>query len=155
MKGLFSKRKGKLEFRTSLSMDSLNHLVHKATKSIGELLCIIEVDATPVSITRLGQRNESKSRPIKVELSSQNEKQMVMNNLIKLKNAVDQFKKISVTADYTIEERAVISNKVAERHKTETEGEGKYIWKVRGTPKNGLHLVRFAKTKQVTPTQDK
>ena len=70
------------------------------------------------SITRLGQRNESKSRPIKVKLSSQNEKQMVMSNLIKLKN---QFKKLSVTDDYTIEERAVIRKKVAEaRHKTET-----------------------------------
>ena len=79
-----------------------------------------------------------------------------MNNLIKLKNAVDQFKKISVTDDYIIEERAVIRNKVAEaRHKTETEGEGKYIWKVCGTPNNGLHLVRFAKTKQVTQTRDK
>ena len=32
-------------------------------KIIGELLCIIEVDATPVAITRLRQRNESKSRP--------------------------------------------------------------------------------------------
>ena len=43
-------------------------------KIIGELLCIIQVDATPVSIIKLGQRNESKSMPIKVKLSSQNEK---------------------------------------------------------------------------------
>ena len=31
-------------------------------KIIGELLCIIEVDATPVSITGFGQRNESKGQ---------------------------------------------------------------------------------------------
>ena len=92
-------------------------------KIIGELLCIIEVDATPVSIARLGQRNESKSRLIKVKLSSQNEKQRLMNNLIKLKNAVDQFKKISVTDNYTSEERAVIRNKVVEARKSCNQGQ--------------------------------
>ena len=50
-------------------------------------------------------------------------------------------RKTSVTDDYTIEERAVIRNKVAEaRHKTETEGEEKYIWKVRGTRKMSFIL---------------
>ena len=47
-----------------------------------------------------------------------------------------KFKKISVTDDYTAEERQMIENKVSEaRNKTETDGNGTYVYKVRGTPK--------------------
>ena len=33
------------------------------------------------------------------------------------------------------------------RNKTDLEGEGVYIWKVRGSPKNGLRLIRFTKSR--------
>ena len=52
--------------------------------------------------------------------------------------------RISITEDYTPEERLAIREKVKEaKRKTELEGEGKYVFKVRGTPKNGLMIRRF------------
>ena len=67
-----------------------------------------------------------------------------MENLNKLKNAPEKLRNISVTDDYTKEERQIIRSKVDEAtKKTQEEGDGKYIWKVRGSPKNGLRLMRF------------
>ena len=69
-----------------------------------------------------------------------------MKNLSKLKNAPDIFTKISVTDDDTAEERQAIRNKLAEaRNKTDSKGNEVYVFKVRGTPKNGLILKRFMK----------
>ena len=75
------------------------------TNTIKELLKIIEVEATPVSIVRLGKRTESKRRPIKIRMSTLNERELMMSSLGKLKVAPEKFKKISITEDYTIEER--------------------------------------------------
>ena len=81
-------------------------------------------------------------------MGNQNEKEMIMTSLGKLKNAVEKFKRISATDDYTAEERDAIKNKVTEaRNKSEVERKGIYIWKVRGSPKNGLRLIRFTKSK--------
>ena len=53
-------------------------------------------------------------------MGNQNEKEMIMTSLGKLKNAVEKFKRISVPDDYTAEERDVIKNKVTEaRNKSE------------------------------------
>ena len=69
-----------------------------------------------------------------------------MNSLLKLKQTPEGFKSISVTEDYTLEERQAIKDKVMEaKDKTEKEGEGKYARKVRDTPKNGMELRRFVR----------
>ena len=76
----------------------------------------------------IGKRSDTRPRPIKIVKSNQTEKEMVTNNLGKLKNAVEKFKRISVTDDYTAEERDAIKNKVTEaRNKTDAVGEGVYI----------------------------
>ena len=73
---------------------------------------------------------------------------MVMSNLGKLKYAAEKFRRTRLTDNHTAEEREAIKSKVSEaRKKTEAEGEGGYIWKVRGSPKNGLRLVKFMKNK--------
>ena len=112
--------------------------------TINEFLTNIEVAAKPDSVTRLGRRNDTKSRPIKVKMKNQNDKDLIMCNLRKLKLGSEKFQKVSVTDDYTVKEREEIRKKVVEaKRKTETEGNGKYIFKVRGTPKNGLIIRRF------------
>ena len=79
-----------------------------------------------------------------------NDKNNIMGKLSELKTAPNRFKRISVTDDYTAEERLMIRNKLSEaRNKTETEGNGAYVYKVRGTPKNGLFLKRFKKTQEI------
>ena len=62
-----------------------------------------------------------------------------MGNLSKLNQAPAIFKKISVTDDYTMMEREEIRKMVKEaNNKMESDNDGKYIYKVRGSPKNGL-----------------
>ena len=68
---------------------------------------------------------------------SLNEKQMVISSLAKQKNATENSKKISVTDDYTIEERLAIRIRSLKQEIRESEGEGNYIWRVRGSPKTG------------------
>ena len=55
-------------------------------------------------MTRLGKREEIKSRPIKIVMKSMEEKSLIMGNLGRSKHAPAEFKKISVTNDYTAEE---------------------------------------------------
>ena len=119
-------------------------------KIIKEFLEAIEVTSEPETVIRLGRRNETNSRPIKVKMNNQNERELIMCSLAKLKDGPIKFKRISVTEDYTPEERQAIREKVQEaKSKTENEGQGKFVFKVRGTPKNGLTTRRFTVAKPV------
>ena len=121
---------------------------------INALFKTMGIDIRPDSITRLGKPDPNKSRPIKLKMKSESDKDSFMARLPNLKNAEDRFNKISVTEDYTAEERETIRKKVTEaRNKSETEGEGKYVWKVRGSPKNGLRLIRFTKNQSEGQSQ--
>ena len=125
----------RLDFR-QIMRKTKNIIIHYFVK---ELFQIIGVAAIPASKISIRKRSDTRPRLIKIVMSNQNEKEMVMNNLGQLKNDVEKFKRISVTDDYTAEERDAIKNKVTEaRNKTNAEGEGIYIWKVRSSPKNGL-----------------
>ena len=65
-----------------------------------------------------------------------------MSRLPNLKTAENKYKQISVKDDYTPEERAMIrsmNDKASELNKSENTTE----WKIRGTPKNGLRLVKI------------
>ena len=99
--------------------------VEKAADSnrIRQLTDILEVDVKPELITRLGIRDENRSRPIKLKMEKIDHKDQIMNSLSKLKQAPEGFKSISVTEYYTLEERQAIKDKVMEAiNKTEKEG---------------------------------
>ena len=117
-----------------------------------EILDAIEVASMHESVTRLGRRNGNKSRPIKIKMKNQNDKNPVMSNLNKLKQASEKLRKVSVMDDYTVKEREEIRKKVEAKSKTELQGNGKYVFKVRGTPKNGLVIRRFTMT--ITATRE-
>ena len=71
-----------------------------------------------------------------------------MNNLKNLKGN-DMYTGISITDDYTVSERMMIkeyANRAKEENKNETEN-SKYVWRVRGTPKNGLTIKKIMKVK--------
>ena len=122
-------------------------------QTIKDFLTAIGVASEPRSIFRIGERNDARCRPIKLIMAINNEKDLVMSSLSKLKEAPDKFKRISVTDDYTAKEREEIRKMVVEaKSKTALEGEGKFVFKVRGTPKNGLVIRRFAASKPVTTT---
>ena len=102
-------------------------------------------------IERIGQKNEStKKRPLKLTLKSEEERDKFLNNLTNLKGNT-LYKGISITPDFTYSERILIKEfqeKAKIKNTAEGENETNYVWRVRGTPKNGLFLKRFTKVTQ-------
>ena len=108
----------------------------------------IDVDVTPKAYKRLGKQTENRIRPLKLEMETAFEKDKVMLSLNKLKDKTyEQLRKISVTDDYTLAERAEIK-RWADNARNKNQEEGKdcnFVWRVRGSPKNGLRLVKIFK----------
>ena len=104
----------------------------------------MKVGATsePVLITRVGVRNESKSRPIKIVMKTVADKEKVMKNLGRLKETEQLFGKISVKDDYTAQEREEI-RLLTEKAKQQSTGNEDRIFKVRGSSKHGWKVVSF------------
>ena len=71
---------------------------------------------------------------------------MVLSNLNKLKGQT-KYDGLSVKEDFTANERDLIRTKADEaREKNEQEPtDSNYVWRVRGTPKNGLYLKKLNK----------
>lgn len=112
----------------------------------GSLLEQIGVEGKWTSIVRLGKLDDDKIRPMKVTLESEKLKDLFMKRLPNLKNAEQQdFKKISITDDYTVSERNEIRSWVEKAKEKNRDESGQYVWKVRGSPKNGMRLVKFTK----------
>ena len=79
-------------------------------------------------------------------MENKHEKDKVMSNLRQLKGTEMEFGKISVTEDHTIEERQEIKTWVEKAKAKHQEGDNpETIWRVRGSPKHGLRLVKFTK----------
>ena len=75
-------------------------------------------------------------------MSSSDDKEQIMLSLRKLKNAEAPLRSISIRDDYTIEERQLIKS-MQEEAKRRNEAVNVTHWKVRGTPKNGLRVVKI------------
>ena len=75
-------------------------------------------------------------------LRNLDDKKKIISNLKKLKNAEESILGISVRNDYTQEERNLIRT-MSEEAKRKNEAENVTHWKVRGTPKNGLMVVKI------------
>ena len=79
-------------------------------------------------------------------MNNQNDKYPVTSNLNKLKETSE---KVSVADDYTVKKRKEIKKSGI---KSELKGNGKCVFKVRGTPKNVLVIRRFTMT--ISATQE-
>ena len=119
---------------------------------VKHLLKKVDEYAIPKNITRIGRSENNKRKPMKVVMRNETDKKSIMNNLRRLKGIVE-YKGISITEDYTLSERNMIreyAEKVREKNQLEPE-ESNYIWRLRGTPKNGLVLKRFMKVNLKNP----
>ena len=107
------------------------------------------VDVGYKSIIRLGKKNTAVTqpkRPIKVIMNNDHDKERIMANLKQLKGK-EKYKGVSITDDHTIKERNTIKELI-EKAKTANANEtddSVYEWKVRGTPKNGMRLIKMKK----------
>ena len=114
------------------------------TDYVIEILTHLGITQKPESVTRLGNSNNLKKRPIKVVMKVKEDKQNVMRNLRKLKGTIDEFGRISVTEDYTQSEREQL-RKWSDDAKKKSADDAEFDYKVRGDPKNGLRLLRVSK----------
>ena len=107
--------------------------------------------AAPKTIIRIGKFDPNKRRPIKVVLNSEDDKNRIMAGLTNLRDQ-EMYKGISITEDYTLKERQMIKEKAVEARSNNDKElpDSRYIWRVRGTPKNGLTVKRFQKRKPST-----
>ncbi len=117
-------------------------------KDIEEILRTIGAqDIKPTTHHRIGQKNEEKMpwRPIKLILKSTNEKERIMKNLHKLGHklkSLDHHLGLSITDDFTINERKMIKDMCQKAKKMNSENDGDFVWRVRGSPRTSLRLVR-------------
>ena len=122
---------------------------------VKKLITNLQVGAISAdTVERLGpdtaERENKKTRPLKVVLKTEEEQQKILRNLRNLKGNVEYFG-ISIKEDYTYNERVLIRGYVEKAKAMNALEETKMsdtVWRVRGTPKNGLILKRFTKTKE-------
>ena len=138
-------------------MRDLNLIIHGIEESNGvdkvfvkNLFDIVEMEHTgPTIMHRLGSRKQDGLRPMKIVMKSKSEKSEFLSKLWKLKEANTAYKRIRVTEDYTWEERqeiqrwVIMANERNENENDENEGKANYAWKVRGTPKTGMRIVKI------------
>ena len=105
---------------------------------------ILGMDHTgPLAAHRLGIKKNDRQRPLRVTMKTLEDKEELMSRLGFLWNAKNDFKKISVTDDYTMAEREEIRRWVTMAKEKSTNETSGYSWKARGTPKTGMRLVRI------------
>jgi len=105
-------------------------------------------------LERIGQKKEGK-RPIKLTFNNEEDQQKVFSNLRSLKGKTS-YKGISVKEDYTYNERVLIrefAEQARIKNTKEDDQKSNIIWRVRGSPKNGLRLKWFTKTDQESISQ--
>ena len=114
------------------------------TDYLKKLFDILGMGHTGPSMShRLGTKKFDRPRPVQITMKSVEEKQQFMSKLGLLNHADDEFKNISITNDYTLEEREEIRRWVMIAKKRNTNENSNYVWKVRGTPKIGMRLIRI------------
>ena len=122
------------------------------TATVDSLMSDLGVDTGYKSLHRLGTRNENaahQKRPIKVVMNREEDTNLVMASLKKLKDK-ETYKGISITHDHTRKQRETITeyvNKAKEANANEPT-DSVWEWKARGTPKNGMQLKKFRKRNQ-------
>ena len=153
---MMANRNEELAEETEKKRRSTNFIIHgkhESTEaddkdSVDNLIKELQISSVVIKqVERIGQQSDNKKRPIKVTLKSEEERDKILNNLRNLKGK-DNYKGVSVTPDYTQNERILVKEfyeKAKLRNTEEESNETNYIWRVRGTLKNGLSLKRFSK----------
>ena len=127
-------------------MDETEEEVQKADKEeVEELLQSVGVfDNVNVKTTheRIGKKSH-KYRPLKVTFQNIQHKQLVMDNLYRIKTNAPYYR-VSVTEDYTWSERKKIKEFCDRAKELNKDGEDNdYIWRVKGSSRTSLYLKKI------------
>ena len=90
---------------------------------------------------RLGG-NKDTTRPMMIEFASRSTKNLIMENLNKIKQLDDEFQNIVVSHDLTKDQREQRIKLVAEAKQKQANDSGEYIYRVKGEPTN-LRIIRM------------
>ena len=94
------------------------------------------------NVSRIGVAKNDNKRPIMVTLKSENDKLKILNNLRAL-HGLDKYKGVTISEDLTQEQRKDIKDLSQEARKRNNEEKSIcYVWRVRGSSKNGFYLKR-------------
>lgn len=137
----------------------LNNSTENDKEFINEMLKDLQIGQINIKhIERIGNNNNNtigeRGRPLKIEFNNEEDQRKVFSNLRNLKGK-NIYIGISVREDYTYSERALIKNFIEQAKAKNLEENAKnsdIVWRVRGTPKNGLSLKWFTKDQNVTST---
>ena len=111
----------------------------------------IGVETKPKLILKIGKEDSNRPQPLKITMENNGDKDQVMSRLVNLKNAEIKYRSISVRDDHTYEERQMIKDWNEKAKKlNEKEPSSDYEYKLRGSPKNGLRIIRIPKKKVST-----
>ena len=126
--------------------DTIEEDQEEDKSEIEEILDDIDIRDIKVTHHRIGKKHErrGKRRPVKVTLQSTIEKERIVENLYKLKKYYGR-KRISITDDFTINERKKIKEMHDKAKMMNTEQDGDFIWRVRGSPRTSLRFVKRPK----------
>ena len=109
---------------------------------IDEIFLTTNTEQSQLTFFRLGSKKPGSSRPIMVRMQTIADKEEFMSKLWMLKRL--QRKNLSITNDYSIDERRKIKEYAEEAKKRNNFDTKGYKWKVRGTPREGMKLIRIA-----------
>lgn len=98
-------------------------------------------------VIRLGKQSDSSKRPMLVEMRSRILKNQIMESLRNLRDAVEPYQGLVICHDMTKAERENCRKLVVEAKEREAkEGQGEWIFRVRGTP-DRMIIVKLAARK--------
>ena len=100
--------------------------------TIGKFFEAITVQAKPLNFFRLGKPETDKLRLLKLEMASSTERNFAMKYLKLLKGTENERVQIKKFVDTA-------------KTKNAEENDPSHYWVVRGTPKNGISLVKLAR----------
>ena len=102
----------------------------------------ININTEPRHVSRIGQKFKPK-RPIKVVFKDGHVKYRFIQRLKELKQH-KKYSNIRITDDLTRTEREVLKEwKMKADHRNKTEPDENYVWRVRGSPRDGLYLKKL------------
>ena len=110
-------------------------------KWVADIVTDLHASVTVKSVSRIGKLTETSNRLILVNLGSEEEKFIFIGNLSALKG-IQKYVGISVTEDLTSDDRKAykqLSVEAASRNKSDPG----YVWRVRGSSKNGHYIKKF------------
>lgn len=113
---------------------------------INELIKSIDAKVLPNRLYRIGEISSRKhTRPVKLIMETVSDKDIIMSRLKMLKYADAGMQKLSIRDDYTYAERDLVK-KWTDTARRRNEAENTDEWKIRGSPRTGLRMIRRSST---------